>query len=110
MSIPAPDMNNVLLQLQATANQAGQESQTPAVGQADRNLNFADALVASLNKVDAMQDAAGAQAKAFERGGSDVSIANVMVDLEKAGLAFNMTLQARNRLVTAYNKVMSIRV
>lgn len=111
MSVTAPQMESVLQQLQATATQAGQMVPQPTtVQQTGSKPDFAAALVASINKIDEMQDAAGAQAKAFERGEPGISISNVMIDLQKSSLAFNMGLQVRNRLVMAYKSVMNMQV
>lgn len=109
MSVTGPQLENVLQQLQATAAQASVPPQPSSHGTADSG-SFANALVSAINKIDAIQDAAGAQAKAFERGDPTVSLSNVMIDLQKAGLAFEMGIQVRNRLVSAYKDIMNMRV
>ncbi len=71
---------------------------------------FAAELQRSLQRVSDMQNASTAQAQAFELGASDISLNDVMIDMQKAGLAFQATLQVRNRLVAAYQEVASMPV
>lgn len=72
--------------------------------------SFAAELVRSLRRVSAMQNSAAAQARAFELGVPGVALNDVMVDMHTAGLAFNATLQVRNRLVAAYQEIASMPV
>ncbi len=109
MSVPSID--SVIHQMQSVATQAGGD---PAKGQ---NLStavgeggFADALHSSIERINQLQQTSKEQARAFESGSSDVSLNEVMVSSEKAGVAFQMGTQVRNRLVTAYKDVMNMRV
>ena len=45
---------------------------------------------------------------ASELGKPGVALNDVMVDLQKANVAFQTGLQVRNRLVTAYQEVMNL--
>lgn len=71
---------------------------------------FAAELQRSLQRVSTMQNNATAQTQAFELGAPDISLSNVMIDMQKAGLAFQATLQVRNRLVAAYQEIASMPV
>ena len=51
-----------------------------------------------------------AQARAFQMGAPDISLNDVMIDMQKAGIAFQATLQVRNRLVQAYQEIASMPV
>ena len=64
---------------------------------------MADALEAA----SAVQDEAGAASAAYERGDSH-DLAGVMIARQKAAIAFEATLQVRNKLLGAYNDVMSM--
>ncbi|RYJ03898.1 MAG: flagellar hook-basal body complex protein FliE, partial [Acetobacteraceae bacterium] len=44
-------------------------------------------------------------AVAFERGAPDVALSDVMIDMQKAGIAFQTAVQVRNRLVSAYQEI-----
>ena len=56
-----------------------------------------------------MQDDAGAASEAFERGDM-TDIAQVMIARQKAGVAFEATLQVRNKLLGAYRDIMNMPV
>lgn len=84
-------------------NSSIQES-APASG------GFAAELQRSLQKVSDMQQASTQQAKAFALGDPEVSLNNMMIDMQKAGIAFQATVQVRNRLVAAYQEIASMPV
>jgi len=97
-------------------------SQMRQVAQAAANLPVADTgplkpeggfaaeLAKSLSRVSEMQNTATAQAQSFQAGESGVSLNDVMVDMQKAGIAFQATLQVRNRLIQAYQEIASMPV
>ncbi|WP_353217287.1 flagellar hook-basal body complex protein FliE [Sandarakinorhabdus sp.] len=68
---------------------------------------FGAALDTALRQVSAIQDQASAAVTAFETGQTH-DLASVMVARQKASLAFEATLQARNRLIGAYKDVMNM--
>ncbi len=70
---------------------------------------FGGAITAALQSVNGMQAAAGDAASAFERGDTS-SIAQVMLTRQKASIAFEATLQVRNKLLSAYKDIMSMPV
>jgi flagellar hook-basal body complex protein FliE len=61
----------------------------------------------ALKSVSAVQDEASAASAAFERGDSH-DLAGVMIARQKAAIAFEATLQVRNKLLSAYKDVMSM--
>lgn len=71
---------------------------------------FAAELARSLDRVSQVQDAADVQARAFELGSPDAVLSDVMIDLQKASLAFQATVQVRNRLVEAYKEVANMAI
>ncbi|MEM7779350.1 MAG: flagellar hook-basal body complex protein FliE [Pseudomonadota bacterium] len=66
---------------------------------------FADALSGALQEVSAAQARSGAMQAAYERG-EVTDIAKVMLARQEAGVAFEATLQVRNKLLTAYQDIM----
>ncbi len=71
---------------------------------------FASALKASLDKISDDQKKAVGESQAFEVGASNVSLNDVMVDMQKANIGFQFGLQVRNKLVSAYNDIMQMSV
>lgn len=103
MSIAA--IESVLQQMRVTALQAGVG---PAATQSVESGGFAAELKRSLNNISAAQQSADSQAQAFELGEDGVALNDVMVSLAKAGIGFQMGLQVRNKVVAAYQEIMSL--
>lgn len=68
---------------------------------------FGAALNDALRAVSAVQDQATSATNAYETGQTH-DLASVMIARQKATIAFEATLQARNRLVGAYKDVMNM--
>jgi flagellar hook-basal body complex protein FliE len=102
-------IENMLAQMRAVA-QAASSAPARAQNTVPENGGFAAELARSLNRVSDMQNSASAQARAFEMGAPDISLNNVMIDMQKAGIAFQATMQVRNRLVAAYQEIASMAV
>jgi flagellar hook-basal body complex protein FliE len=107
MSITA--IEGVLQQMRAIqrANPAGDTANVSGATGAPSS-GFAGELKKSLDRVSQAQVKASKQAEAFELGVPGVGINDVMVDLQKANIGFQMSLQVRNRMVAAYQEIMNM--
>jgi flagellar hook-basal body complex protein FliE len=92
----------------AKAGDTSQAQEPAASGEVTLNGGFAGALQKSLNAISESQNKAYSQAQDFELGKPGVALNDVMVDLQKANIGFQMGVQVRNKLVTAYQEVMNI--
>lgn len=115
MSIPTSSMDALLAQMRSVAQNAASgaiSSSLSADAKTSTNptSNFAAELERSLNRLAATQNLANNQANAFSAGTSTASLNDVMIDLQKASLAFQTTVQARNRFVQAYQSIASMPV
>lgn len=72
--------------------------------------DFSTILEQSINKVNETQKTAGAMANSFSAGNTDADLGQVMVALQKASVSFQAMTQVRNKLVSAYQEVMSMQV
>jgi flagellar hook-basal body complex protein FliE len=72
--------------------------------------NFADLLSNAIGTVNDMQLESKDKAMAFEMGDKSLSLADVMVAKEKAGIAFEATIQVRNKVLDAYKQIMNMPV
>jgi len=72
--------------------------------------DFASVLKSSLDGVAQAQSHAVSMQKAFVRGDDKVSLSDVMIDGQKANIAFQATLQVRNKVIAAYNDIMNMQV
>lgn len=78
-------------------------------GAATGATSFSDTLTQSLQRVNELQSTAEQKRVAFEMG-EDVSIADVMLAKERASIAFEATLQVRNKVLSAYQEIMQMPV
>lgn len=100
-------IESMLQQMRAVVHAAQNGVASPAE-LAPSPTGFAAELERSLKRVSAAQQAATAQAKAFELGAPDVALNDVMIDLQKASIGFQTAVQVRNRLVAAYREISSM--
>jgi flagellar hook-basal body complex protein FliE len=97
------DKSQLLQQLHAPqAGAAPAETSGPAGG-------FQNALKTALDGVSATQNKAEDISAAYERG-DETDVAKVMLARQEAGVAFEATLQVRNRLLSAYQDIMRMGV
>ena len=110
MAIPQlASIENMLAQMRAVAEAAtATPMRTPATSV--EGGGFAQALKSSLERVSTLQNTSAAQSRAFQLGVPDVSLNDVMIDMQKASIAFQATVQVRNRLVAAYQEIASMPV
>ena len=70
---------------------------------------FADTLKSALEGVNAVQSKADGLSEAYQRG-EVTDVAKVMLARQEAGVAFEATLQVRNKLLSAYQDIMRMGV
>ena len=102
------DTSQLITQMRAMAAAAKGTQATPepkVVGN-----DFGDLLANSINKVNEVQKESGKLADAFVMGDPNVSLAEVMIAKQKSSIAFEATLQVRNKLLSAYKEIMSMQV
>ena len=102
-------MNEVLSQLRSLSAQAQARGTLPGEG-VQASGGFQELLKNSIGSVNQHQQQAQALAQAFETGEGNVDLANVMVAMQKASLSFQTMVQVRNKLVSAYQEIMSMQV
>ncbi len=67
--------------------------------------DFAGTLTNAVQSVNAAQQRSSDMAAAYERG-EVTDVAQVMLARQESGVAFEATLQVRNKLLTAYQEIM----
>ncbi len=72
--------------------------------------DFANLMKSSVDKVAGMQNDAKALSVAYESGDRSVDLTKVMLEVQKAGLAFRAMTEVRNKLIDAYHEVMNMQV
>lgn len=94
-----------LLQQVKTPDAAGAAAPTSGIA----GGSFTDTLKGALESVNATQQKASAITEAYEKG-EVVDIAKVMLARQESGMAFEATLQVRNKLLNAYQDIMRMGV
>ena len=98
-------IEGVVSQLNVTAAQAA--SQTKPVVDAP---GFGDHLISAVNEINTTRVNSAKKVEDFTLGKADISLNDVMVDMQKASLSLQMGIQVRNKLVAAYQEIMSMPV
>jgi len=101
-------ISQVLAEMRALQARASGISEAPAA-QAQPS-DFANLMKNSVDHVASMQNQATALADAFEAGDKSVDLTRVMLEAQKASLAFRAMTEVRNKLVDAYQQVMNMSV
>ncbi len=100
-------IQQVLSEMRALqARASGATSETPAATQVD----FASLMKNSVDRISTMQNEAAALSQSYEAGDKSVDLTKVMLEVQKAGLAFRAMTEVRNKLLDAYSQVMNMSV
>jgi len=73
-------------------------------------VDFASAFKSALDQVSNAQNKSEELSKRFVIGDDSVSLSDVMINSQKASIAFQATVQVRNKLVSAYHDIMNMQV
>jgi flagellar hook-basal body complex protein FliE len=113
------DINQVLAQMKTLREQVQKtDLQTPELSPTKINASrevseapkFGDLLSSAVNSVNDTQLKSSQMATAFEQGDPSVTLAQVMVQSQKASVSFQALTQVRNKVVQAYQDIMKMPV
>ncbi|CAG7856231.1 hypothetical protein MCAMS1_00640 [biofilm metagenome] len=99
------NVNQVLNQMRSMSLQAAGR---PPIQETGASTDFSSLLQQSISSVNDSQQRAAKMVEGFETGASNISLAEVMVETQKANVSFQAMLQVRNKLVEAYKDVMNM--
>jgi flagellar hook-basal body complex protein FliE len=102
-------IDRMLAQLRTAAALAArkpQAEQSAPAGKAD----FANVLRSSLDQVNRMQQETAKLTQDFSVGEPGTNLHDVMISMQKSGIAFQQAVQVRNKLVQAYHDIMNMQV
>jgi flagellar hook-basal body complex protein FliE len=102
-------ITQVLAEMRALQARASGIAESPVMPAAQPS-EFANLMKGSIDSVASMQNHATAMASAYEAGDKSVDLTNVMLEMQKASLAFRAMTEVRNKLVDAYQQVMNMPV
>lgn len=108
------NIQSVLSQMRVMEAQAKSPVSTEAMQinplQETQKTDFADVLANSINSVNETMMASGKMAAAFEKGDSNVSMAELMITMQKSSVSMQAMTQVRNKLLGAYQEIMNMPV
>ncbi|PAJ74671.1 flagellar hook-basal body complex protein FliE [Pseudoalteromonas sp. NBT06-2] len=107
MKIPA---NSILQEMQSMSIEAGTKTQNKLPIQGASSAEFGDLLQSAIDNVAGLQADAKDKVTAVEMGDRRVSLAEAMIASQKSSVAFEATVQVRNKLVEAYKDIMNMPV
>lgn len=103
------EMRNLRAQMQKVDNHAElSPTQLRPTERIEQAPKFSDLLSGAVNSVNQTQMQASSMAQAYERGDSGISLAQVMIQSQKASVSFQALTQVRNKVVQAYEDIMKM--
>ena len=106
-------MNAVLAQINRQAQESATLTPLSAIDSplaSESHASFADILLNSIDSVNKMQAEARTLSQDYLTGKPGVGLNDVMVSLQKSGIALNLGIQVRNKMVNAYQEIMNMAV
>lgn len=104
-------IQQVLAEMRALQARAmGPPAETASAAAGAQPSDFANLLKNSVDQISTMQNQATSMAAAYESGDKSVDLTKVMLEVQKASLAFHAMTEVRNKLVDAYTTVMGMSV
>lgn len=108
------NVNQLLAQMRVMEAQAKSPIQNDAITSTEvgaaKPAEFSELLGEAINQVNDNMMTSGKMQEAFQKGESDISMAQLMVQMEKASVSFQAMTQVRNRLLSAYQEIMNMPV
>ena len=104
------EIDSVLAQIRSLSAQARPAATAANAPAASGPSAFATLMSKGINQVNETQQRAGQLADAFQRGEPGVELSQVMIESQKANVAFRAVTEVRNRLVSAYQEIMNMQV
>lgn len=108
--IDASRIEAMIAQLKAAATRPESGVKPLATEKPAVKADFAAELKKSLDQVNGMQQKAEELGRRFTLGDDSVNLSDVMIAGQKANIAFQATVQTRNRLVSAYHDIMNMQI
>jgi flagellar hook-basal body complex protein FliE len=105
------NIESVLSQIRSYQAEASNGLKQASLGLVDNetSTSFADSVKGALSEVNEAQSTSKAIRNSYERG-EDVPLTDVVMSLQKSSLAFEATLQIRNKVLKAYEEIMNMPV
>lgn len=108
--INAIDPNQLLAQMRAMQGQAQVAPINPQQVNNTSSVDFGDLMKNAVGQVNELQQTSNQLKTGFEMGDPNINLSDVMIASQKASVAFEATVQVRNKFVEAYQEVMRMSI
>lgn len=108
--INAIDPNQLLAQMRAMQGQAQVAPINPQQLNNTSSVDFGDLMKNAVGQVNELQQTSNQLKTGFEMGDPNINLSDVMIASQKASVAFEATVQVRNKFVEAYQEVMRMSI
>jgi flagellar hook-basal body complex protein FliE len=102
-------MRALAAQASAGVGKATAVTAQPAAQQAQAS-GFATELQNVYKRINTLKVESAEKGRAFQAGDPDITLNDLMIDMQKASVATQFGIQVRNRLMTAYNDIKNLQV
>lgn len=99
-------MRGVLDQIQTQAQQVSGASHRLQTFRGD-TPSFSDVLFNSINEINKTQVDAKSKTQQWMSGSPDIALNDVMLAMQKSSISFSFGMQARNKMIGAYQEIMN---
>ncbi|HAV2027235.1 TPA: flagellar hook-basal body complex protein FliE [Enterobacter cloacae] len=99
-------MRGVLDQIQSQAQQVSGPSHRLQTSCGDAP-SFSDVLFNSINEINKTQVEAKSKTQQWMSGSGDIALNDVMLAMQKSSISFSFGMQARNKMISAYQEIMN---
>lgn len=104
------DPNQLLAQMRAMQGQAQSAPVNPQQINSNNQVDFGDLMKNAVGQVNSLQQTSNQLKTGFEMGDPNINLSDVMIASQKASVAFEATVQVRNKFVEAYQEVMRMSI
>ncbi|MGD8339327.1 MAG: flagellar hook-basal body complex protein FliE [Gammaproteobacteria bacterium] len=105
------EISNVLAQIRAMSAAIDRPAGTAEAAESKAGASqFGNLVKDAVSQVSEQQQTAETLANRFQAGDPNTSIAEVVVEMQKASISFQAMTEARNRIIEAYREIMSMSV
>jgi flagellar hook-basal body complex protein FliE len=87
------------------SNAIGLSTGVTGAGSSQTPTSFSDIFQSAVSDVDSLQNTADEQVGNLLHGTGNVDMGSTMVSVEKADVAFQLMMQVRNKVVSAYQEI-----
>jgi len=100
--------NQLLAQMQQLTKLAKASSSSMVNPGGQATADFGNLFSKAIDSVNQQQKESGKLANQIETGDGGISLVKAMIASQKSGIAFQATVQVRNRVVSAYQDIMNM--